>query len=338
MPDPRFFEHLGPLSLGLLAELSGARVERGDVQHLISGAAPLARAKASEIAYLGDVRYLDDLRCSQAAAVIVAEAHLSAAPAGAMVLVTPEPQAAYARVAEKLHRPLRHTAGTSAIHPDCQLEDDVALAPGVVIGQGAKIGRGTEIGAQSVIGPGVAIGRNCRIGANVYVGFALIGDGVTVCSGAVIGETGFGVAGSRSGALDIPQLGRVILQDGVSIGANSCVDRGAYDDTVIGEQSKIDNLVQVGHNVQIGRNCVIAAQTGLSGSSVLEDGVMMGGGVGVADHIRIHKGARIAAAAGIMRDVPAGETWAGAPGRPIRRFMREVAWVAQQVDKKPQAR
>src|SRR5262249_23744937 len=153
------------------------------------------------------------------------------------------------------------------VHPTAELENGVHVGFGVVIGAGARIGRGTVVGPNSVIGPGVAIGRDCVIGSNVVMGFALIGDRVRLLSGAVIGEAGFGVAGSSEGALDVPQLGRVILQDGVSVGANSCVDRGAYDDTVVGENTKIDNLVQIAHNVLIGRNCVFAAHSGISGST-----------------------------------------------------------------------
>ncbi len=148
-------------------------------------------------------------------------------------------------------------------------------------------------------------------------------------AGVVIGEAGFGVAVSRSGAVDVPQLGRVIIQDGVSIGAGTCIDRGAWADTVIGENSKIDNLVQIAHNVQLGRNCILAGQVGLSGSVVVGDGVMFGGRAGIADHLTIGAGAQIAAAAGVMHDVPAGERWAGAPAKPLRQFMRESAWLAR---------
>jgi UDP-3-O-[3-hydroxymyristoyl] glucosamine N-acyltransferase len=162
------------------------------------------------------------------------------------------------------------------------------------------------------------------------VGHALIGDRVRILAGAVIGEAGFGVGASRAGVIDMPQLGRVILQDGVTVGANSCIDRGAWDDTVVGENTKIDNLVQIAHNVQLGRNCVLAAHTGISGSVTVGDGVQFGGRAGIADHLDIGAGSRIAAAAGVMKDVPAGETWAGSPARQLRRFMRETAWLARK--------
>jgi UDP-3-O-[3-hydroxymyristoyl] glucosamine N-acyltransferase len=183
------------------------------------------------------------------------------------------------------------------------------------------------IGANTVIGPGVAIGREAAISANVTLGCALLGDRVTILAGAVIGEAGFGATVGAQGLIDIPQLGRVILQDGVTVGANSCIDRGAFDDTVIGENTKIDNLVQIAHNVRVGRNCVMAAHTGISGSVTIGDGAQLGGRVGIADHVTIGAGARLAASAGVMHDIGPGETWGGFPAQPIRGWMRETAWL-----------
>ena len=133
--------------------------------------------------------------------------------------------------------------------------------------------------------------------------------------------------------MDIPQLGRAIIQDDVTVGANGCIDRGAWEDTVVGDRTKIDNLVHIAHNVQVGRNCLIAAQTGIAGSSVIQDGVMFGGQAGVADHVTVGTGARIGAAAGVTKNVPAGETWSGMPARPVLRLMRDIAWVARNSGK-----
>lgn len=173
------------------------------------------------------------------------------------------------------------------------------------------------------------IGRYCRIGANAVIGFAMLGDNVAISAGAVIGEAGFGAALGPRGMVDLPQLGRVVIQDNVTLGANSCVDRGAFGDTTIGENTKIDNLVHVAHNVRIGRNCVLAAYTGVSGSTVVGDGVAFGGKAGVADHLNIGSGASIGAAASVFKDVPDGETWTGFPARPLKRWLRETAWLSR---------
>jgi UDP-3-O-[3-hydroxymyristoyl] glucosamine N-acyltransferase len=330
MPDPRFYEDLGPVRLDELAVLCGARLaDQAGASRLIGGAAPLADARPDDVSYFADRRYQSDLGSTRAAACFVAEQHAGGLPAGCIALVTAWPQAAWARAAEALHRPRRRQASGPEVHPSAQLESDVVLEPGVVIGPDARIGRGSQIGANTVIGPGVAMGRECLIGANVSVGFALIGDRVRILAGAVIGESGFGVAAGPSGAVDVPQLGRVIIQDSVSIGACTCVDRGAYDDTVIGEASKIDNLVQIAHNVRLGRNCLLAGHVGLSGSVTAGDGAMFGGRAGIADHVRIGAGAQIAAAAGVMHDVPDGERWFGVPAKPARAYLRETAWLAK---------
>jgi UDP-3-O-[3-hydroxymyristoyl] glucosamine N-acyltransferase len=326
MPDPRFFEELGPVPLGELAKLAGAQLgDPSTADRPISAVAILSRAGPETIAFLNDRRNAEGLDELKAAACFVTAKDADALPAGCVALVTPTPQGAYAVAAQALHR-ARPFAETT-IAPDVRLEPGVRLAPGVVLGPGVQVGAGTEIGANTVVGPGVTIGRNCQISANVTLGFALVGDRVKLLAGAVIGEAGFGATAGPGGLIDIPQLGRVIIQDGVTVGANSCIDRGAYDDTVIGENTKIDNLVQIAHNVRLGRNCVMAAQSGISGSVTVGDGVQFGGGAGIADHLVIGAGARIAAAAGLMNDVPPGETWGGTPARPIREWMRETAWL-----------
>lgn len=339
MPDPRFFEDLGPVALTVLAQLGGAVMtdERGQVVS-VRAVAPLERADGDCVTYFGDRRYGEALTQTRARACFIRAEQAALLPQTCIALVTPEPQIGYVAAALRLHRPRVLVADQAAIHPTATFEDGVILAPGVVIGPMVQIGRGTRIGANTVIGPGVAIGRDCQIGANAVIGFALIGDDVRILSGAVVGEAGFGVAGGHGGAVDIPQLGRVIVQNGVTIGACSCVDRGAWDDTVLGENTKLDNLVQIAHNVRLGRNCMVAAHAGLSGSVVAGDGVRFGGRAGIADHVTIGDGASIMAAAGVMHDIPAREIWGGFPATTARRWMRQVAWLARQAHGRGESR
>jgi UDP-3-O-[3-hydroxymyristoyl] glucosamine N-acyltransferase len=330
MPDPRFFEDLGPVSLNELATVTGATLARPeDGDRMVDAVSPLLRGHGASVSFYSDRRYLDDLKATQSGACFVTAQDVQFAPASCSALVTREPHAAYAAAANRLHRPRMASPGDPAIHPTAQIEDDVALGHGVVIGAGARVGRNSSIGAYSVIGPGVTVGRGCRIGSHVTIGFALIGDHVGILAGAVVGEPGFGVTIGQGKTVDVPQLGRVIIQDNVGIGANSCIDRGAWDDTVIGENTKIDNLVQIAHNVRLGRNCLLAAHTGISGSCVVGDNVAFGGRAGLSDHIVVGDRVRIAAAAGVMKDIPADEMWAGLPARPIKRFMRETALLAK---------
>jgi UDP-3-O-[3-hydroxymyristoyl] glucosamine N-acyltransferase len=324
MIDPRFYEALGPVTVRALAP-SGAI--GGDAERLVSGAAPADRAGPDDLCYY-EPKAGAVLQGAPAACLIApALAHL-APHAGALILVE-KPRAAFARLAPNLFRP-RGFAPGAAIDPTAQIEADVRIGPGAVIGADARIGAQAVIGPNAVIGPGVTIGRRTHIGARASIAFALIGDDVVILAGAVIGEQGFGVAGGGADPVDVPHFGRVILQDRVTIGANSTVDRGVFDDTVIGEGAKIDNLCHVAHNCSIGRGVMIAAFGGISGSCVVGDGVTMGGRVGTADHISVGPGATLAGGAGVLQDVPAGEVWSGYPAKPLRKWLREVAWLSRK--------
>lgn len=335
MPDPNFFKTLPPRTVSEIAKELGAEVIRGG-EVVVSAVAPLSSADGGAIAFMGDRKFADALSQTRAGCVIVPPNAADLAPEGSAVVVSRQAQADWARASMMLHAPL--TLDRSISREEAAEDDTVIIEPGVIIGEGVRIGRGTRICANTVIGPGVQIGRDCWIGTNVSLSFCMLGDRVKLYAGARIGESGFGAAVSRDGPLDIPQLGRVILQDDVLIGANSCVDRGAYDDTVVGEGTKIDNLVMIGHNCIIGRNNLMAANTGISGSVTTGDNVIFGGKAGVGDHLKIGEGARVAAGAGVLSDVPAGETWSGYPARPLRQFLRETVWLSKQTSHKKGAK
>jgi UDP-3-O-[3-hydroxymyristoyl] glucosamine N-acyltransferase len=324
MIDPRFYEALGPLTVRALAPSADIG---GDADALVSGAAPSDKAGPGDLCYY-DAKRGKPLETAPAACVIPnAMAHL--APNAKALILADNARAVFSRLVVALVRP-RAFAGQQSVDASAQIEEGVRLGPGAVVGPGAQIGAGAEIGPNAVIGPGVAIGRRTRIGAGAFISFALIGDDVNILAGGVIGEQGFGVAGDASGPIDVPHLGRVIIQDRVTIGANSCVDRGVFDDTVIGEGAKIDNLCHVAHNCTIGRGVLIAAFGGISGSTELGDGVTLGGRVGIADHRKIGAGATLAGGAAVFQDVPPGEVWSGYPAKPLRKWLREAAWLSRK--------
>lgn len=328
MIDPRFYEFGTSLTAAEAAQRVGGEVVAGDPQRAILAVAAAGNAGPDDLAFVeGDQSAATD-------AGVVFTDKTPANPRKAAWVLVKRPRGAFIQTAADLIRLRRLEPGQPAIHPVARLAPDVQIEPGVVIGAGAALGRGVRVGANTVIGPGVQIGAGTTIGRNVSISCALIGDSVTIHSGAVIGETGFGLAADGGGAALSMHFGRVIIQNGCSIGANTCVDRGFLEDTVLGERVHIDNLCHIGHNVRIGSNSVMAAFAGVSGSSVVGDGVEFGGRVGLKDHVTVGQGARIAAGAAVLKDVPAGETWAGYPAKPIRSWMRELAWLASAAQKR----
>ena len=215
------------------------------------------------------------------------------------------------------------------MHPTARVENGVTIDHGAVIGPRAEIGSRTLIGPGTAIGADVRIGRDCSVGANVNIVHTIIGDRVTVHSGCSLGQDGFGYVMGAQGHRKIPQLGRVIIQDDVDIGACTCIDRGGFRDTVIGEGTKIDNQVQIAHNVAIGRHCVLVAQVGIAGSVTIEDFVVLAAKVGVKDHVTIGEGSQIAATSNVGGNVPPGSRWGGTPAKPMRQWGREVSLLAR---------
>ena len=338
----RFFPASATPSLAEVANWCGATLAaNADPDRVISDVTALDQAGPGDLTFLDNPRYLDALKRTRAAAALVPPRYAGAAPPTCAVLIVAEPYRAMAMVMTKLYpsavRPSSvfgetGISGTASVHPSARLELGVTVDPGAVIGRGAELGAGTIIGPNAVIGPEVRIGRDSSVGASTTILAALIGDRVIIHAGAHIGQDGFGFVLGARGHLKMPQIGRVIIQNDVEIGAGVTIDRGANRDTVIGEGAKIDNLVQIGHNVVIGRHAVLVAQSGVSGSSAVGDFAALGGQAGIAGHLTIGAGAQVAAAAGVMNDIPAGERWAGAPAKPVRKFFREVAAIKRLAD------
>jgi UDP-3-O-[3-hydroxymyristoyl] glucosamine N-acyltransferase len=335
--DPRFFERAGPFTLAQVAAEAGTEPPSAAAERVLTGVAPLQTAGPGEVSFLHNKKYLTSLEQTAAGAVIVAPDFATRVPPGVAALITEDPHAGWARVAALFH-PL--PPAVPGVHPSAVVDQaadihaTAEVGPLAVIGAGAVIGSGCRIGAGAVIGAGVVMGRDCRIGPLASLSHALLGDRVYIYAGARIGQDGFGFAMTPQGFLTVPQLGRVILEDDVEIGANSTVDRGAALDTVIGAGSRLDNLVQIGHNVRLGRCCVVVAQAGISGSTVLEDFVQVGAQAGLTGHLRIGARARIGAQAGVMSDVEAGAEIVGSPAMPVREFFRNVA-VLRRLARKP---
>ncbi len=319
----------------MAAAIDAELVDASAADIVVTGVAPLFCCGAGDLSYVASRKNADWLTELKATAVICQQNLAQLVPANCAVLVTAKPQIAFARATQLLYpdalKPKPFVADEKVsplarIHPDAHLEsDDVIVEPGAVIGAGVQVGSGTVIGPGVAIGPGCRIGRGCVLSADVTIQHALIGNNVVLHPGVRIGQDGFGYAPTETGLVKIVQIGRVIVQDNVEVGANSSIDRGALDDTVIGEGTKIDNLVQVGHNVRIGRFCVIVSQVGISGSVTIGDGVMLGGNVGVNGHLTIGDGAQIAGMSAVAGDVPPGAKWGGIPARPIRAFLKDVA-------------
>lgn len=338
MADPRFYTRAEPKTLGALAQLTGAEVGSGSASdYVIQDVAALDVADKNQISFLDNVKYKDAFSATKAGACIVALEAVAYAPTGIHLLVSKNPYKAYALVAQAFYPdplPAAQVAPSARIHKTALLGKGCVIDDNAVIAEGAKLGDGVWVGANAVIGHHVTIGAQTRVGANAVISHAQIGAHVRIYPGCCIGQDGFGFAIDPAGHVKVPQLGRVIVHDSVEIGANTTIDRGAGPDTVIGQGTWIDNLVQIGHNVQIGRGCVIVSQVGISGSTVLEDFVVLAGQVGVAGHLRIGRGARIGAKSGILRDVAAGAELMGFPALPIKQFYRHVSYFNRLLTKK----
>jgi len=325
--DARFFGYAGPLSLTTIAAAVGGSFE-GDPGRLFSGVASLEAATADEVSFCETPRYASALRATGAGAVLVPAALMEQVPAGCIAIRCAAPATAFGKVAALFHprpRPQGRIDPTAVVAADAVIGQGTEIGPMSVIGAGARIGERCIIGPLVTVGPGVVLGAGCVLHSHVSISHAICADGVVLHPGARVGQEGFGFAVGSDGRFETaPQLGLVELGRGVEIGANSCVDRGTLANTVLGEGTRLDNLVQVGHNVRTGRGCILVAQVGVSGSTVMGDYVSAGGQAGFSGHLSIGSGARIGAQTGVITDLPSGAEVFGTPALPIREAFRAL--------------
>lgn len=332
MIDQTFFKNEGPFSAAKLKEIAGGDLRIDNPDRLFKDVAPLNDSFGDAVSCYNNKKYLEALKLTKAGLCIIHEDDVGQAPAELPLLISKAPYRAYAKIATLFYpeqqlkaqiSPLAAIAPTATLCENCQIE------PFAVIGEHVEIGANTYIGSHTTIADHVKIGRNCYIGANTTISHSLIGNHVNIKPGARIGQKGFGFDMDAQGHLSVPQLGRTIVEDYVEIGSNTTIDRGSSGDTIIGKGSRVDNLVQLGHNVCLGQGCVIVAQVGISGSTKLGKYVIAAGQAGFAGHLTIGDNARIAGQSGILRDVPPGQALMGTPAINVRDFFKQAAILAK---------
>ena len=338
MPDLNFFKPQSPMSIQELADIGACKINNNKaINKLVQGVAPINSATEHDLTFLSNTKYSSYLINSSAYACILDNNSIRFAPEGMCLLISDNPYASYAKIANAFYQAnivknniseQANIAKTANIGNDCNIE------AGAFIGENAQIGNNCHIAANAYIGNNVSIGNNCFVGHASTITHSLIGSSVIIHPGSRLGQDGFGFATEHGVHIKVPQLGRVIIEDNVEIGANTTIDRGAGPDTLIGNGTKIDNLVQIGHNVQIGRGCIIVSQTGISGSTKLGDYVVLGGQVGIAGHLNIGSMVNAAAKCGIITNIEPKKVIGGYPAMPIRDWHRQSIALKGLVSKK----
>ncbi|PPD04311.1 MAG: UDP-3-O-(3-hydroxymyristoyl)glucosamine N-acyltransferase [Methylobacter sp.] len=323
-----------PVTIQELADYCGARIIGGHAVEMIFSAADIMSAQKGQVTQLTNNRYAGYIRQSQASACLVAEGNvLEDSPEGLALLVCADPELSFIKALQLLHpaRTLPRAISPHAVFEgEVKLGSDTHIGAFAVIGNGVAIGQGTDVMAGVYLGENVKIGKNCRIYPYAVIyDHVEIADNVVIHSGAVIGADGFGYKFRNGRHEKVPQVGNVVLENHVEVGANTCIDRGALGSTVLGEGSKIDNLVQIGHNNQIGKHVIMCGQTGVSGSCNIEDYVILAGSAGIADHVTIGKGATVMARAGVAGDIPAGTQVFGSPAKDKKTAYKEQVAISK---------
>jgi UDP-3-O-[3-hydroxymyristoyl] glucosamine N-acyltransferase len=342
MAQPTFFTKPPAAALADIAALTKAElVDPARGGQIITGLASLDEAGPMHLTFFDNLKYADQLKATKAGACFVSPRFAAEVPAHVAVLRAKQPFRAFVAIAREWHgdalRPQSCVgndgiAPSAIIDPSARLEDGVVVDPLAVIGPDVEIGSGTVIGVGAVIGPGVKIGRDCNVGARTAIQCALIGNNVLIHPGCSIGQDGYGfIFFGPEGHVKVPQTGRVLIQNDVEVGANTTIDRGSLRDTVIGEGTKIDNQVQIGHNVTIGRHCLLAAQIGLAGSLTIGDNVALGAKVGINNHLKIGDGAQVTAMSAVKDDIPPGGRWGGHFAKPTKQWFKEIIAVERLV-------
>jgi UDP-3-O-[3-hydroxymyristoyl] glucosamine N-acyltransferase len=342
MAQPTFFEQPPSSTLAELAALTKANlVDASRGGQPVKGLASLDEAGPMHLAFFDNLKYADQLASTKAGACLVSPRFEASVPAHVAVLRATHPFRAFVQIARELYgsalRPqswfgVAGIAPSAIIDPTAHLEDGVIVDPLAVIGPNVEIGAGTVIGAGAIIAEGVRIGRDCNVGARTAIQCALIGNNVLIHPGCSIGQDGYGfIFFGPDGHLKVPQTGRVVIQNDVEVGAGTTIDRGSLRDTVIGEGTKIDNQVQIGHNVTIGRHCLLAAQIGLAGSLTIGDNVALGAKVGINNHLHIGDGAQVTAMSAVKDDIPPNGRWGGHFAKPTKQWFREIIAVERLV-------
>ena len=342
MAQPTFFKKSPSATLAEIAAATKAHlVDPTRADHVIKGLASVDEAGPMNLTFFDNLKYADQLALTRAGACLVSPRFESKVPDHVAVLRVAQPFRAFVKLAREWHhdalRPQSWVgnegiAGSAIIDPTARLEDGVVVDPLAVIGPDVEIGSGTLIGVGAVIAAGVKIGRDCDVGARTVIQCALIGNNVLIHPGCSIGQEGYGfVFFGPDGHLKVPQTGRVLIQNNVEIGAGTTIDRGSLRDTVIGEGTKVDNQVQIGHNVTIGRHCLLAAQIGLAGSLTIGDNVALGAKVGINNHLKIGDGAQVTAMSAVKDDIPPNGRWGGHFAKPTKQWFREILAVERLV-------